>query len=562
MANANIQVTRVAMRTTTGTQDITISGFGTPKAAMFRLVAATTDDTIRAEGRLSEGFYDGTNSACSAIRSDDAKATSATARNSSTAAVITLPNSAGSGTVLVATATGFITDGITINVTTATEGIAYLLEVTLINGDGVLNVTVGTQLINSTSETVTLSYRPSLIYLTGIGLNSHAAGAHNIYSSGIAIDDGGSTKQGAVLSYDKDNVSTMKSGTRYSETHIAGQYFDGTLTWETAATITATGFDLDGTQGGDYVYYIAIEFDSTVNCDIDYINSPTATGSNTLGAVSFTPDYALLLAQQAAATGNVTHVANAYVAVTSSTQYTNSYSTQSSTGTANSNSLSSSGKFVKLSTTGAVQMEADYTALVSGGVEFDFTTVFGSTKKILGLFVGNSTAQDLTPTGIASAEAFGTPVIATGSVNISPSGIASTEAFGTAVISQATFITPSGIASEEAFGTAVLTTGAVIVTPSGIASAEAFGTAVITQGFVITPTGIASAEAFGTAAITTGAVTLSPTGIASEEAFGSHTVAVAGAKEIKIDFQDEIVMATNLQSTTLYFNGSNYFTID
>jgi len=170
--------------------------------------------------------------------------------------------------------------------------------------------------------------------------------------------------------------------------------------------------------------------------------------------------------------------------------------------------------------------------------------------------------QDLTPTGITSAEAFGTPVVTTGSVDISPSGIASTEAFGTAVLSQATFITPNGIASEEAFGTAALTPGAVIVTPSGIASAEAFGTAVITQGFVITPTGIASAEAFGTAAITTGAVNLSPTGIASEEAFGSHTVAVAGAKEIKIDFQDELVLASNLQSTTLYFNGSNYFTID
>ena len=169
-------------------------------------------------------------------------------------------------------------------------------------------------------------------------------------------------------------------------------------------------------------------------------------------------------------------------------------------------------------------------------------------------------AQDISPTGIASAEAFGTAVITTGAVDITPTGIASAEAFGTA--SLGLDVTPSGIASEEAFGTAVLTTGAVDLTPSGIASEEAFGTAVVTQGFVLLPTGIPSTEAFGTAVITTGAVTVSPTGIASAEAFGSHTVTLAGDKDIKIDFANEKVLNTNLQSTTLYFNGTDYFTID
>ena len=63
-------------------------------------------------------------------------------------------------------------------------------------------------------------------------------------------------------------------------------------------------------------------------------------------------------------------------------------------------------------------------------------------------------------------------------------------------------ISPTGTASSEAFGTAVITTGAVDISPTGIASAEAFGTAVITTGAVdISPTGIASAEAFGTASV-------------------------------------------------------------
>jgi len=169
---------------------------------------------------------------------------------------------------------------------------------------------------------------------------------------------------------------------------------------------------------------------------------------------------------------------------------------------------------------------------------------------------------NISPTGIASTEAFGTAVITTGAVDLTPTGIASAEAFGSHVVKDVQALTPSGIASEEAFGTAVLTTGAVDITPSGIASAEAFGTHDVSQATFLTPTGIASAEAFGTAAITTGAVTLTPTGIVSEEAFGSHTIAVAGDKDIKIDFANSKVLNTDLQSTTLYFNGTDYFTID
>ncbi len=173
---------------------------------------------------------------------------------------------------------------------------------------------------------------------------------------------------------------------------------------------------------------------------------------------------------------------------------------------------------------------------------------------------GCDSGLSITPTGIASAESFGTGVITTGSVDLAPTGIVSSEAFGSHTVTQGAFLTPSGIASEESFGTAVLSTGAVTVSPSGIASAEAFGTAVISQGFVLSPTGIASAESFGTAAITTGAVVLTPAGISSEEAFGSHSIGVAGDKVIKIDFANEKILSSNLQSTTLYYNGTGYFT--
>jgi hypothetical protein len=150
------------------------------------------------------------------------------------------------------------------------------------------------------------------------------------------------------------------------------------------------------------------------------------------------------------------------------------------------------------------------------------------------------------PTGIASAEAFGTHVNTAGALTASPGGVASLEAFGTAVkTSGALTSSPGGIASLEAFGTHVNVAGALTASPGGVAtaeafgthnaiktltaspggisSAEAFGTVVVVLTLTASPGGIASAEAFGTAVKTSGALTASPGGVASAEAFGTTT---------------------------------------
>lgn len=124
------------------------------------------------------------------------------------------------------------------------------------------------------------------------------------------------------------------------------------------------------------------------------------------------------------------------------------------------------------------------------------------------------------PSGIASAEAFGSHSLTLGAVSISPAGVTSAEAFGTSKVNLS--VVTTGISSAEAFGSSTLTTGPVTVAPSGIASAEAFGTANVAK--TIAPSGIASAEAFGSATLVPGAVTVLPSGIASAEAFGSHLV--------------------------------------
>jgi hypothetical protein len=136
-------------------------------------------------------------------------------------------------------------------------------------------------------------------------------------------------------------------------------------------------------------------------------------------------------------------------------------------------------------------------------------------------------AVSVTPTGIASGEAFGTPTITTGAVAVAPNGIVSGEAFGSfSIATGAVSVSPTGIPSAEAFGSFSITTGAVTVSPTGIPSAEAFGSFTVSPEQFITLTGISSAEAFGSFSLVPGAVSVSPSGIPSAEAFGSFSISI------------------------------------
>lgn len=117
--------------------------------------------------------------------------------------------------------------------------------------------------------------------------------------------------------------------------------------------------------------------------------------------------------------------------------------------------------------------------------------------------------QTLTPTGIASGEAFGTPKLA---ITVAPAGI-DEEAFGTAALQLA--IAATAIASAEAFGTPQL---AGSITPPAITSAEVFGTPSL--AIAVAPAGF-DEEAFGVATLQ---LAIAPVGIASAEAFGSPNV--------------------------------------
>lgn len=124
-------------------------------------------------------------------------------------------------------------------------------------------------------------------------------------------------------------------------------------------------------------------------------------------------------------------------------------------------------------------------------------------------------------TGIPTAEAFGTPT-ATATLTASPSGIGTGETFGTPTISATLTSTPTGISTGEAFGTVTIA-AAGSVSPTGIASAETFGAPVVSTRLTAVPTGVPSAAAVGTPTVTA-TLTASPTGIGTSEAVGVPAV--------------------------------------
>jgi len=151
------------------------------------------------------------------------------------------------------------------------------------------------------------------------------------------------------------------------------------------------------------------------------------------------------------------------------------------------------------------------------------------------------------PTGIASAEAFGSPTVSI-SAAIAPSGIPSTEQFGSASVQSAYTITGSGIPSEEQAGTPTITahndvyptgipsgeqvSGPAVVAsnalaPGSIGSAEQFGAPTVVATNTLAPQGIGSAEQFGSASVVSH-YEVTSAGIPSQEAFGEPSVVPGG----------------------------------
>lgn len=161
--------------------------------------------------------------------------------------------------------------------------------------------------------------------------------------------------------------------------------------------------------------------------------------------------------------------------------------------------------------------KASVTATAGTSVSGNITCSSAPSSSWVGVAIEVVPSQTVSPSGIATAEAFGTAVVTR---VISPSGIASGEAFGTPALSLSIALT--GIPSAEAFGS---TNVFSLVSPTGIPSGEAVGTPSLIYNQTVSPSGITSAETFGSISLQLGyPQSMTMIGIVSSETFGFATV--------------------------------------
>jgi hypothetical protein len=288
-----MRCTRVLVTSSGATQDITISGFGTPKSAAFFNSSANADGVDAATGThttLAVGFTDGTNERAIFFFSQDNVA-NGSAASAMQAQVGGMKSSGGSLEYI-----GFnswITDGVRIDKSLSQN---FLLTVWLMKG-GDLDSACGDVAANGSVSG--LSFQPDLVLALSVGSPSYP------FSSGNAKNSFGvSYRNGGVGTQEMAHVATYLNGANPSSVNgqlrtdaLAGQ---GASAWfASVSTWAADGFTFDGGVT-DKVAYLAIGLNGG-KAKIDTAAMPTSTGDDAVAGLGFDPKFALFLATDAAA---------------------------------------------------------------------------------------------------------------------------------------------------------------------------------------------------------------------------------------------------------------------
>lgn len=288
------------MNTSTGTQDITVSGFGTVKAYLAFVGRGTTNGTPGTHAAWSVGAADGTLQSLANIMSEDAQASSDTYRNMETDEVLQVIaiNGQDDGE---ANHDSFITDGIRINVGVAPPS-AWLMKFLLFGGSD-LSVKVGTATLTASQDAsqgfTGVGFEADVIFFwtTTAGTGIPADSISGI-SFGFATNNG-TLVQSCHSDIGRDNAATMEVYSIQSTNRcIVAQNATGGISRSAEfSTFDSDGFTLikrDGTFNIEF-HYLALNFGGVINFQGWNGSPPTSTGNWAQTWPGFTPQAVLLL---------------------------------------------------------------------------------------------------------------------------------------------------------------------------------------------------------------------------------------------------------------------------
>lgn len=186
----------------------------------------------------------------------------------------------------------------------------------------------------------------------------------------------------------------------------------------------------------------------------------------------------------------------------------------------------------------------------------------GQKYSIVALEIEGVTGQTVSPTGVASVAAVGSPTLTVGAVTVIPTGIGPVAAVGSPVVANAgspATIIPSGVASAAAVGAPALTAGVVAVSPTGITPPGVLGAPTLTAGpIAISPPGISSAAQVSSPVVAGGATRwrlVNPKHVEAQYVTGSLTYRLNREETV---FGDDVLLLTAYQGSREIPFGTKY----
>lgn len=292
-----VDVVEFTLNTGTGTQDITGSLGGlTPKAALFFVTRATVDGTAAAHLAISIGAATGTSNEWAFTgNAEDGQATTDCHHTSASNRCILLTDPGVSTVDMDAEFSAFITNGVRINITTASsayKGICVLFAGSDLSAHANNVADVGNS-VDTESNVTAPGFEPDLVFvcLTDGPLDTNNTSIE--LSFGIC-HNGVSITERCLLVRNRNNQAAGDPkfwlNTGYSGGHI---FSDGSADWDLEIdSFDASGFSMftrNGAGNNSGVGYLALAFAGAVDISLDTEATPTSTGNNSTTNPGFTP---------------------------------------------------------------------------------------------------------------------------------------------------------------------------------------------------------------------------------------------------------------------------------
>ena len=295
---ANVAVIRDTCPSSAGAKTYSVSGFGTPQAAIIIYTGCSSGfNPDNRDALISMGFTDGSTHTVSNAYSNSGVGTSQTLRRGLyTSDIIVLSNEP-TGNSIIGRFLNWVQDGININFTVVIEPVEDYITIILLNG--LTNVDVDYKVLSTgVNDFTTLGFKPDCVLLTSVAAPSTASISEAVFSFGAAHNNSSDIVSQAQIAWHSENgqASSNVSGASRNDSCV-GEMARAVQAWKASAQdFDANGFSLNtGTDDpqGDYITYLAIKLDNPDDADVRIIDTPVTTGVQSYSS-GFQPKFIML----------------------------------------------------------------------------------------------------------------------------------------------------------------------------------------------------------------------------------------------------------------------------